>query len=59
MKQEPRNDRKQEQIEQHSLPGMNQAGKGPDTCDDKPAANRADKDEHAPDSKEEPRPARR
>ena len=33
---------KQDQLEDHSLPGTNQAGKGPDSCDETDQKSRAD-----------------
>lgn len=45
MEHQKRND-DQEQLEAHSLPGINQAGKGPGECDekDKDAETRTDRE---------------
>lgn len=43
-------DREQDKLEKHSLPGTNQAGKGPGACDD-------DEEEHGPDGEGSPLPA--
>lgn len=43
-----------DQLEAHSLPGINQAGKGPGSCDEQETKRTGDDSSPAPEGRKEP-----